>query len=250
LEYRRGRILVVRATRVYDIFSLVGGLRGLFEMLEGKSSRAGWIEEDNGYTITLVFEAQEGEGEGQKLEGTTAADMANGREKTEDFLPPGPRGLERCPSCGLPVDLRYLRWLNWEGTIVHRQRENRYVLFSAYILLSIIEELERKAGRDLGPPILGISKNFVRQRLRHMPIGDVDRLYQDFFRNISINGLGDIVDVTRGESYLEMTINNPFYPPVLAGTIAGIFEHVEGELTDVDYGIVDSQVLELRVRTT
>ena len=250
MKYRRGRILVVRATHIHDIFSMVGGLRGLFEILEGKSSKAGWRKEENSYVITLVFAPRESERQEREQGRSTAAEVADRQEQIEDFLPPGPKGLERCPSCGLPNDLRDLRWMGWEGTIVHRHRENRYVLFSVYILRRIIEELEMRARQDLGPIILDISKNFIRQRLRHMPIGDKDGLYRDFFRDISINGLGDIVDVTRGESHLEMTIHNPFYPPVLAGTIAGMFEHVEGELTDVDYSIADSQILELRVRTT
>jgi hypothetical protein len=251
VEYRRGKIMVIRVRRPYDIVSVAGGVRGMSESIEGKESEVAWTSEEGDCIITVVFKPLRPEAE--MLEQKSGAEEDKEKVLTKVAIEPPSTGHgaeERCPSCGLPTQLRDLRWRDWEGTIVHRQRENRYVFFSGYILQSIIEELERRTGRDLGPLVLDISKDFVRQHVRHLPIGNRDGVYEEFSRNIFMSGFGEVVSLSRGESHLEMVIQNPYYPPLLAGSMVGIFEHVEGELAVVDYQTPSSKLLELRIRTT
>jgi hypothetical protein len=251
VEYRRGKIMVIRVRRPYDIVSVAGGVRGMSENIEGKESEVAWTSEEGDYIITVVFKPLRPEAERPEQKSGAEEDKEKAITKASKEPPSTGYGAKgRCPSCGLPTHLRDLRWRDWEGTIVHRHRENRYVFYSGHILQSIVEELERRTGRDLGPLVLDISKDFMRQYMRHMPIGNREVVYQEFSRNISMSGFGEVVSLNRGESYLEMAIQNPYYPPLLAGSVVGIFEHVEGELATVDYHTPGSKLLELRIRTT
>jgi hypothetical protein len=251
VEYRRGKMVVIRVRRPYDIVSVAGGVRGISESIEGKKSEVAWTRENGDYIITVVFKPVSPGDQMVELESRIEEDEEKVISEASSGHPSiGHEAGKRCSSCGLPLNLNDLRWRDWEGTIVHRHRENRYVFFSGYILQNIIVELERITGRDLGPLVMDISKDFVRQHVRHMPIGDMDAVYQEFSRNISMSGFGEVVSMNRGESHLEMVIQNPYFPPLLAGSVMGIFEHVEGELAAVDFHTPSSRLLELRIRTT
>lgn len=249
IEYRRGKMMVVRVRYPYDIFSVAGGVRVVSESIEGREAEVAWSREDGDYVITLAFKpAETGEGE---EESKTGIEEDRGKPVVRTAAEPASAGQgegERCTSCGLPLVLRELRWRAWEGTIVHRHRENRYVFFSGYVLSRIFDELERKSGRELAPHLFDISMDFTRQHMRHMPVGDKDDIYRAFSRDIFMRGMGKVLEMARGESHLEMAIRNPYYPPLLAGSVGGIFERVEGELAVVDYHLPIPELLELRAR--
>ena len=116
VEYRRGKTMVIRVRRPYDIVSVAGGVRGMSESIEGKESEIAWTREGGDYIISLHFKPLRSEYEKRELRSEVEEE-----EKAATKTSAGPsssrhKAGERCSSCGLPIELKDLRWRDWEGT--------------------------------------------------------------------------------------------------------------------------------------
>lgn len=247
-EYRRHRMLMIRIRDPFDIISIVGGIRGIFETIEGLGSEMAWRRENDDYIVTLVPRTGEDKG-ADSMEALRALREAK-RNISGDPIPCERTMIEPCPSCGLPLGLSELEWREDECIIHLRQRGIRYIMTTGYIFLGTIRELEKRSGQDLEPVILEISRDYNRGILRGVPIRTRGGAYRAAAGYISVAGYGEVVRSSHGEGHLEMTIVNPYYPPRLVGRIAGLFEHVEGEEAKINYHSPEPQVLELELTTT
>jgi hypothetical protein len=246
LEHERGKVLAIRIRRPFDISSMAGGIRSVFEILEDTGSRLAWTEEEGGYIVTVAPAPEEDEAGKEEALRTLEETKA---EFTYDLLSAQGEASKRCPSCDLPSGLTGLDWGEQEGIIYLRERGTRVIVARGYGFLCSVRELEKKTEQDLGPFILEISRIFHRRMLKGTPIPSRGETYRAAERFLSVAGFGEVVRSSFGEGHLEMTIHNPFYIPRLVGRIAGLFEYVEGEEADVDYRSPGPQVLELKIKT-
>ncbi|MFW6113702.1 MAG: hypothetical protein ACOC78_02130 [Actinomycetota bacterium] len=247
-DYRRHKLLVMRMRNPFDIISIVDGMRGFFEIMEGTGSEVAWKRDGGEYVVTLIpgprQEEKEERAEALRELRQAKHDIAGGPIPCEETA------IEYCPSCGLPLGLTDLVWEENEGAVRIRQRGTRFVMSTGYIFLGIIRELEKRSGRDLESVVVEISRDFHRDILKGVPIRTRGGAYRAATRYLSVGGFGEIVDSTYGEGHLEMTIINPFYPPRVVGRIAGLFEYVEGQEANINYRSPENQVLELELTTS
>lgn len=250
VEYRRGKLLVMKVTRPFDILSLAWGIKGLIEFVEGKSSELAWREEDGDYIISVVFRPKGGRAGGMDIEALRALrDAKRELSLAGKSLPPQGEKREYCPSCGVPGALAELEWREEDGAIYRHGSDDRFIFSSGHIFMGVIHDLEQKTGQDLKPLVLEITKNYHLRVLQDAPIHSRDGAYHSTAEFITAGGYGEVVNLSHGEGHLEMTIANPFHVPRLVGRVAGMFEYVEGQDADIKYHSPEPEILEIEIKT-
>jgi hypothetical protein len=250
VEYRRGRLMVIRARNPFDIISLAWGIKGLVEIVEGMGSELAWRRESDEYIISIIFHNDAQRGEQVELEAMRQIrDAKRELTPTGELLPPHADRGEPCPSCGIPRALTELEWREEEGTISRWDNNRRFIFTTGYIFLGIIKDLESRTGEELAPIIMRISKDYHLRILQGITIHNRNNAYRSAARYLFAGGFGNVREFNCGEGYLEMTIENPFYAPRLIGRIAGLFEYVEDQESEISFSTPEPQLLLLEIRT-
>lgn len=249
VDYRRGKLLVVRVRKPHDVVSLAWGIKGVLESVEGKPSEVAWTGEGEDAIVSLALRgegraAEAAEGEGSR----TLRDARRGLSPGGNALPPGGGELDACPGCGLPLKLSELEWKPEEGTILRRGTRRRYVFASGRVMAGVVRELEARTGEDLGPMMVEITRLFYLAQAREDPVAGRGEAYGDAAGFLAACGLGEVLSLSYGEGHLEVTIGNPFYAPRLVGRVAALFESVEDRDSETAYRSPQPQILEIETR--
>lgn len=250
LSFSWRRFIALKVISPFDIISIAWGAKGLLEYANGKRSELSWRKEGEDYILTVMLMPREGPEDAEDREAVELMREAK-RELClgGDLMPPGEERGDNCPSCGLPLALAELEWVEEEGVIRRRDSGRRYIFTTGHILTGVIRGLERKLGLDIDPLVLQISKEFHLRDLRGINIRTRHGAYRSAARYLMAGGFGKVLEYSYGEGHLEMTIANPFYVPRLVGRIAGLFEYLEGEEAEISYRMLDPQTLRLELKT-
>ena len=250
MAHRWHKFIVLRVRHPFDIISVAWGAKGLLEYATGKRSELSWKKEGEDYVLTIVLLPHEVAGDTVDREALEAIRQAKRELSLEGkLLPPGEDRGDPCPSCGLPRALAELEWVEEEGVIRRRDSGRRYIFTSGHIFIGVIRELERRLGMELEPMVMEITKEFHLRDLRGIDIRTRHGAYRAAARYLCAGGFGNVLEYSFGEGHLEMTIGNPFYLPRLVGRMAGLFEYLEGEESEVSYRMIEPQMLKLELRT-
>lgn len=251
IDYRRGCTGAVRIKRPFDAISIAWGLKGFMEFVEGKGSELAWVKEGDSYIISMSLKKGSGRGEG--IDEWAIRTLREAKEELSfagNPLPPQGEKLGRCPSCGVPKEVAELEWREEDGAIYAGGGDRRFIFSSGHIFTGVVRELERKAGRSLDSLVLDITRKYHLRDLQGVPIHSRSNAYRSMSRYLAAGGYGEVIDLSEGEGYLDMTIANPFHPPRLVGRIAGIFEYVEGLDAEIKYESPEPRLLNIEARTT
>ncbi len=166
---------------------------------------------------------------------------------------PGNLRLERCRSCGTPVELSYLTWNEEQGIILDSRRGVRVTFLDGYVPTLVIRELVTEVGEDLYPLVIEAEKEYTKEHIRGLGIADAaprfysrderDAIYERVLSHLPLYGLGNPVDFKHGNGWLRVTIENPYNDVLLAGRMAGVFEVVEGLDAEVKWESPQEAVL-------
>jgi hypothetical protein len=251
IDYRRGHAGAIRITRPFDAISIAWGLKGFMEFVERRGSELAWVEEGESYTISVSL--REGNKRGEWIDAEAMRTLREAKEELSfagNPLPPQGEKLDCCPSCGVPKQVAELEWREDDGAIYAGGSDRRFIFSSGHVFTGVVRELEKKAGRNLDPLVLDITRKYHLRDLQGVPIRSRSGAYRSMSRFLAAGGYGQVIDLSEGEGHLEMTIANPFHPPRLVGRIAGIFEYVEGLDAEIKYQCPEPRLLHIEARTT
>jgi len=189
LEYKHGKLMVIRVKHPFDIISIAWGMKGSVELIEGMGSELAWKREGDDYVVTIIFHTGR-DSDAADLE--VMRHMRNAKRELSlggKMLPPqGDQGEPR-PKCGLPRALTELEWDEKEGTIHRRDNNLRYIFTTGHIFLGMVKELEKRTGRELAPLIIRISKEYHLKRLQGIPIRTRNGAYRNGARYLFAGGV-------------------------------------------------------------
>lgn len=250
VDYRRHRLALLRVINPFDILSLAWGVKGFSEMMTGLPFEVGWVREGDAYLLTASRLPPDVEAE--PLDERAVAAMQRAKEELaavkDDFEGQGME-FERCSRCGLPGTLTQLEWREEDGAIYNRADGKRVVFSTGYVMVGIVNELERITGQRLESHVLEITKNYHLKGLQGTPERDRADMYEELFFRLSAWGYGLPLRYSFGVGHLEATIGNPFYIPRLVGNIAAVFEYLEDQESEIIYRRPQPYLLELEIRT-
>ncbi len=250
IKYERGNLLVMKVKHPFDIISLVWGVKGIFEMVEGVAADLAWHEEKDEYTISVVLKPESKPHE--NIDPGAMKALKDAREELSfggQYLSHQGEKYDICPLCGVPAALGELEWREGEGAIYSRDSGSRFIFTSGHIFVGVVNDLETRTGRELASFVLETTKFWQLRELQKTPIVSRADAYDRMARQLLAFGFGDVWDLSYGEGHLEVTIANPLYIPRIVGRVAGLFEYVEGQEAEINYRSPEPRLLKIEVKT-
>jgi hypothetical protein len=225
VEHRRGKMIRLRMREPYSVPLAAGDLWGTYEAHYIMTAAARWEEE--GDSVVITVEKQQ---DGMVWEDPTR--LALKKMPTQ----PGTIEYERCPRCGVPVQMTAaVSWDTDRGLITNRVTGRREVLVIVETINAVIRELTWELGEDIPKMVCEIEQDYITGVLG----GDLPKPsaweYSALLAGMRLFGQGNPVDVTREAGLLTVRIDNPFCEPVLAGKVAGYYQALEGVRAEVSW---------------
>ncbi|MGQ9476635.1 MAG: hypothetical protein ACUVRX_11640 [Actinomycetota bacterium] len=134
---------------------------------------------------------------------------------------PGDITYERCPSCGLTLELGRYRWNPGEGTIVDAENGWRMAIFGPLALQTVIDDLESELGEEIPKVVVEAQRRYVRSRTDRM---NWRRNGTTFGRLTALRGMGNITEFKADEKSLSITIQNACLPLIMVGMAQALDE--------------------------
>jgi hypothetical protein len=245
ISYKPGKGGEAIVRNPYNPELMASIILGAFESLERKPFKHTWKKVDGDDVISVTV--------------TDQRPQISERLKL-DYPPikPGHFFMPRCPSCGTPRELAYLRWNEEEGTIVDNRRNTRMTFLDGFVPTVVFRELEKELGEDIYPLIMQAEKEYTHRWIRELGIAgegtgvlprrERESIYENALALLPLRGQGNPVDYKYGYEGLTVIVENPYNEHLLAGQMAALFEVAEGKEADVDWYCPDLSSIVFTVR--
>jgi hypothetical protein len=228
VEYHPGKFGVARIRNPWDLDLMAAVVVGAFEALEGKPLRSFWKKQNGDYLLRV-----EVTGEKPELSERLEVDYPTVKDGSNTF--------NRCPRCGVPMDIRFMEWRENEGLIVDSRRGIRMLNWEGFSLYLVTRELVRELGDDVIPIIIDAERDYTMKMLEDLGLTGVsterrDDLLQEMLAMLPLYGQGLATDVEFiSGGTLRVWVDNPYDEYFLAGRLAAFYEAMEGKRARVDW---------------
>ncbi|RJP27017.1 MAG: hypothetical protein C4536_14595 [Actinobacteria bacterium] len=142
------------------------------------------------------------------------------QRKRYDFKP-GDITYERCPSCGLPVDLARYDWRPEEGTITDPDFGRRMAIYGPSALEVVLDDLEAELGESIPEVVVEAQRRYVKSRVSEQ---NWRRGGGTFNHLTALRGFGNITAFEADEHNLKLTIENSCLHLILVGMAQALYE--------------------------
>ena len=232
ISYRPGKGGEALIRNPYNRELMAAIILGAFKGLERKPFKHTWerVDGDDIISITVAEERP---------------DISSRLDLEYPELRPGDLFIPQCPSCGMPRELAYLEWREDEGIIIDKRRDERVAFLDGYVPTIVFRELEKELGKEIYPLIIQAEKENALRRIEQLRLADErsgvlprkerDSIYESTLASLPQRGQGNPVRYKYDYLSLEVTVDNPYNEHLLAGSIAALFEAVEGLESEVEW---------------
>jgi len=148
----------------------------------------------------------------------------NERLKTKRFdSKPGEIVYERCPACGIPLEVARRRWNLNEGTITDLSTGMRMAIFGPFSVDSILDDLESELGESIPETVIEAQRRYIRSAWA----GDLwNNDGATFQHMLALRGLGNLQKFEGDRTHLALTIQNSCFHLPVVGTAQALVELV------------------------
>ena len=231
LGFKRGKEARVFGKNIYFMPLMYGDLKATFNAVEGVSADLRFEPEGDGYLITL----QPGE---------EAVELVSRIEHKKAPQKPGDLRFERCPRCGVPLDIRRFSWDEKEGIISDTIHSKRIVVIDPEGIETVFRELESELGEDISQAIIDAQRLYT---LPDMQNGPTRLEPQDIVMELALMGMGNLVEYDTRDGVMESIVENSPLPLLVAGKLQGIFEATSEKESTIEYVRCDDGTLTVSV---
>jgi len=167
------------------------------------------------------------------------------KRKRYDFKP-GDMVFERCPECGVPLDLSRYRWDLEEGIITDTYTQRRTAVPGSSAVEAALDDLEMEQGESIPEVVIEAQRRFVKSRARK----DDWRKSGATYRSLAaLRGPGNITGFEVDEKHLTTTIENSCLHLLTVGMAQALFETAMGiEASAYEWELVEYGDLNITVR--
>lgn len=243
VEYRPREYGVARVRNPWDLDLMAAVVVGAFEALEGRPLRSFWKKENGTYLLRVEVTSE-------KPEHSSRLEVEYPPVKKGDYR------HHRCPSCGVPLDIRHLEWREEEGLIVDRRRNIRMLNWEGFTVNLVTRELVRELGEEVVPIIIDAERDYTMKMLQDLGLAEAPEeqsadLLQEMLSFLPLYGQGLATDVefTSGGT-LRVWVDNPYDEYFLAGRLAAFYEVLGGRQARVDWSRLDPYSISYRLTPT
>lgn len=234
LEFKKREYIKVYCRNVYSLSLFSGDLIAVFNFVEGIPADLRIEEKEHGYVVTVV--------RGKEYE-----ELVSRLDMERYPRIPGDVGHERCPECGVPLDLKEYTWDLEEGVITDTVTGRRMVFSGPREIEAIMHELESELGEEISKTIVEAQRLYIKETLQQ---AEFERSSQYLFRQFAKRGMGNPVSFDLSEEGMQAVVENAIVPLLLAGMLQGIYELVTGSRSSVDYRMDNNGTFHVKVKPT
>jgi hypothetical protein len=137
-----------------------------------------------------------------------------------DFKP-GDIHYERCPECGVPLDVGRYIWDLEKGTITDPDTGRRMAIFGPFSLDSILDDLEEELGESIPEVVIEAERLYIKSAWSS---DEWKRRAPDFQRLLALRGLGNLVDFDGDREHLTVTLQNSCLHLPMVGIVQALVE--------------------------
>lgn len=256
LKYVPGKYSTGEIKNPYNRNLLGAVVAGDFELIEKKPLKVSWEELDND-SYKILVEVAESYSDISDRMSPDLPDMSlslfPSQQKRSDKILPGGFHHERCPRCKTPTGLTSLKWTEEEGTIIDMENQVRFFLIDAYFIPTVFRELARELGDDAYNMIIDSVKEYTLMNPSHFgfsyeskprDIKSIEEALRKHIFSLPLYGEGNPVDFKMTGSSLDVTVENPYEPLIIAATTKGLFEWLHESTCSMDWSTDKRGVLQ------
>ena len=154
--------------------------------------------------------------------------------------------LERCPSCGGPIELSRYSWDLDEGIIMDETTSRRMIMPGAIELDIVFQELEEELGATIPRIIVEAQRRFTKSSA--LSLFDVTNAEE--FRNLlAVRGMGYLENIDVSRKGLSMRLKNAALPLMIVGMMQGVFEKAIKQDTILEWELSEHNELDINLLT-
>jgi len=129
--------------------------------------------------------------------------------------------LERCPTCGIPLEVARWRWDLIDGTITDQDTGRRMAIFGPGATDAAFEDLETELGDTIPETVIEAQRQYVRASMRSE---DYHNFTSALDRVLAARGVGMLAGFEADDRHIAVTIENACLHLWMVGIIQGLFE--------------------------
>lgn len=134
---------------------------------------------------------------------------------------PGDIDYERCPECGVPLEVAQRNWDPENGVITDTDTGRRMALFGPLSVDSIFADLEMELGEAIPKTVIEAMRRYIRIA---WSVEEWRRDAETFRRMIALRGMGNLVGFEGDRNHLTLTVENATLHLPMVGAIQALVE--------------------------
>lgn len=201
-----------RSTLVRGPYSVLFFAAECLASVEAFEGRDHWVEYREVGEGVFLFDVRPG---------SHPVELKERLERRRYPFKPGGVQYDRCPRCGLPVEVGRLKWDLERGIITDPESGRRMALFGPFSVDAVLRDLEAELGEDIPAAAVEAQRRYVKSRA-----GEENwrRRGADFMRMGALRGLGYVASFEADEKRLSVVIQNACLPYLNAGMAQALYE--------------------------
>jgi hypothetical protein len=232
-QRREGDYVTVRVRDPYSLPLVCGDIAAALELFDGREAGITYKEvAPDLYEVTARFITRPPE----------LKERLSWREYT---YKDGDVGLESCPRCGVPLELRHLELDLVKGIITIMPSGRRMVGIGSSALEAVFDELERELGETIPQVVIDAQRRFVAAGF----YSEVEISGEsDLRKQLALRGLGNLREMEVGDKRLWIRLENACLHLLIVGLLQGFFELTYDCKSEVEWDLAEDDVLTVKVR--
>ncbi|RJP27015.1 MAG: hypothetical protein C4536_14585 [Actinobacteria bacterium] len=134
---------------------------------------------------------------------------------------PGQITYERCPECGVPLEISRYRWNLKDGSITAADTGRRVAILGPLALEAIFSDLEATYGLDVVEAAIEAQRRYVRSQVDARELRLLVFKLEDL---TALRGLGNVTRLDADERHVSMTIENSCIHLLVVGMAQALYE--------------------------
>lgn len=159
---------------------------------------------------------------------------------------PGQLSYDRCPQCGVPLEISRYRWDLKEGVITAADTGRRVAILGPLALEAIFNDLEAVHGQEVIEAAIEAERRYVHSRVE---AEELQGLVFSLQALTALRGLGNVTRFDADENQVNFTIENSCIPLVVVGMAQALYElALAGESSEREWEQAEDGDLDITIR--
>lgn len=230
VDVKRSDYAKLRGRNIYSVVSHEGDLVGIYNAVEEVPAKVKVDNEIRSVLFTIT------------ADNDTSQELSGRLERIVLPRKPGNVEFERCPECGLPLQLENCDWKVEKGVIADNSTGRNMSLIGPEGLDAVFRELEEELGEDIQRSIIEAQRRYITSAFTPEEVKP-----ENLASALAFRGMGNLVRLVQNDQFLEAVVENADPPLMVVGLLEGIFELVTGRDAITEYARDDIGTLEVKI---